>query len=51
VVFEQFYLGCLSQASYLIASDGTAAVVDPQRDMDLYLAAAKERNVVITHVI
>ena len=51
MIFEQFYLGCLSQASYLIASDGIAAVVDPQRDVDLYLAAAKERNLAITHVI
>lgn len=51
MIFEQFYLGCLSQASYLIASDGIAAVVDPQRDVDLYLAAAKERNLAIRHVI
>ena len=51
MIFEQFYLGCLSQASYLIASDGIAAVIDPQRDVDLYLAAAKERGLTITHVI
>jgi glyoxylase-like metal-dependent hydrolase (beta-lactamase superfamily II)/rhodanese-related sulfurtransferase len=51
VIFEQFYLGCLSQASYLVASDGIAAIVDPQRDVDLYLAAAKERDLAITHII
>jgi len=33
--FEQFYLGCLAQASYLIGSDGEAAIVDPRRDVDV----------------
>jgi hydroxyacylglutathione hydrolase len=51
VIFEQFYLGCLAQASYLIGSEGVAAVVDPQRDVDLYLTAASERNLVIEHII
>ena len=33
MVLEQFYLGCLAHASYLIADQesGEAAVVDPQR--------------------
>ena len=35
--FEQFYLTCLAHASYMIGSGGEAAVVDPQRDVDLYL--------------
>lgn len=35
--FRQFYLGCLAHASYLIGCDGEAAVVDPQRDIDIYL--------------
>jgi hypothetical protein len=30
--FQQFYLACLSQASYMIGSEGVAAVIDPQRD-------------------
>ena len=38
--FEQFYLGCLAHASYLLASGDEAVVVDPQRDVDLYLKAA-----------
>jgi glyoxylase-like metal-dependent hydrolase (beta-lactamase superfamily II)/rhodanese-related sulfurtransferase len=48
---EQFYLGCLAHASYLIASDGVAAIVDPQRDIEIYLDAARKRNVRIEHVI
>ena len=45
--FEQFYLTCLAHASYLIGSQGEAAVVDPQRDVDIYLKAAAEQNLKI----
>jgi hydroxyacylglutathione hydrolase len=48
--FEQFYLTCLSHASYMIGSEGEAAVVDPQRDVDIYLKAANEQNLKITHI-
>ena len=41
--FKQFYLGCLAQASYLIGSDGEAAVVDPRRDVDEYIEGRGER--------
>jgi glyoxylase-like metal-dependent hydrolase (beta-lactamase superfamily II)/rhodanese-related sulfurtransferase len=50
--FKQFYLGCLAHASYLVGgSNGDAAVVDPQRDVDLYLSEARERGLNIRHVI
>jgi glyoxylase-like metal-dependent hydrolase (beta-lactamase superfamily II)/rhodanese-related sulfurtransferase len=48
--FEQFYLGCLAHASYMLASGGEAVVIDPQRDVDIYLKAAEEHNVAIRHV-
>lgn len=48
--FEQFYLGCLAHASYLLASEGEAVVVDPQRDVELYLKAAAEQGVTIRHI-
>jgi hydroxyacylglutathione hydrolase len=48
--FEQFYLGCLSHASYMLASGGEAVVVDPQRDVDLYLEAAAKQGVKIRHI-
>ena len=48
--FEQFYLGCLAHASYMLASEGEAVVVDPQRDVDLYLKAAAEHGCVIRHI-
>ena len=51
MVFEQFYLACLSHASYLIGDGGEAAVVDPQRDVELYLEAAKAHGLTIKWVL
>src|SRR5438128_170835 len=49
--FKQFYLGCLAHASYLIGSDGEAAVVDPQRDVDQYIEEAEAQGLKIKYVI
>ena len=51
VILEQFYLGCLAHASYLIGSEGEAAVVDPQRDVRIYLDAARQHGLRIAHII
>ena len=51
VQVERFFLGCLAHASYMIASEGVAAVIDPQRDVDIYLAAAAEHSWKIEHII
>jgi hydroxyacylglutathione hydrolase len=48
--FEQFYLGCLAHASYLIASEGEAVVVDPQRDVEIYIKAAADHKLKIKHI-
>ncbi len=48
--FEQFYLGCLAHASYLFASKGEAVVVDPQRDVDIYLEVAQKQGLTIRHI-
>jgi hydroxyacylglutathione hydrolase len=48
--FEQFYLGCLAHASYMLASAGEAVVVDPQRDVEIYLIAAEANQVSIRHI-
>src|SRR5580700_6847362 len=52
MILKQFYLPCLAHASYLIGDDqtGTAAVVDPQRDTDQYIAFATEHSLKIKHV-
>ena len=49
--FKQFYLGCLAHASYLIGSDGEAAVVDPQRDIEQYITEANIHGLKIKYVI
>ena len=52
VILEQFYLNCLAHASYLVGDEETrtAAVVDPQRDIDRYLECASEHGLRIAHV-
>jgi hydroxyacylglutathione hydrolase len=51
--FQQYYLGCLSHASYLIGDtqSGRAVVVDPQRDVSQYLTDAAANGLTITTVI
>src|SRR5262245_62174736 len=49
--FQQFYLGCLAHASYLIGSEDEAAVIDPRRDIDIYIEEAEERGFTIKYVI
>ena len=49
--FKQFYLGCLSHASYYIGSNGDAAVIDPQRDVQQYLDEAESQGQKIKYVI
>src|SRR5688572_27056536 len=51
MIFEQIYLGCLAQASYLIGSDGEAAIVDPSRDVDEYIRKAAEKSLRIRYVV
>src|SRR5258705_469154 len=51
VLIHQFFLGCLAHASYIVASEGVAAVIDPQRDVDLYLDFAREKSLNIEHII
>lgn len=53
MLFKQFYLNCLAHASYLIGDEETrtAAVVDPQRDIERYLEFAAEHKLQIKHVI
>jgi glyoxylase-like metal-dependent hydrolase (beta-lactamase superfamily II)/rhodanese-related sulfurtransferase len=52
MILKQYYLGCLAHASYLIADEETktAVVVDPQRDIDQYLAEAERQDLQIRHV-
>jgi hydroxyacylglutathione hydrolase len=53
VILKQFYLNCLAHASYVIGDDHAhvAVVVDPQRDIDQYMAFAAENGLTIKHVV
>ncbi len=53
MIFEQHYLDCLSQASYLVGDErtGRAVVVDPRRDVADYLASAREHGLTIELVV
>lgn len=47
---EQMYTNCLAEAAYYIESEGEAAIIDPIRETEPYLAKAKERGVRIKYV-
>jgi hypothetical protein len=51
VRIERFYLGCLAHASYAVGSEGVAAIIDPQRDVDIYLEAATRNGWKFEHII
>jgi len=53
MLIRQFRIEGLGHLSTLIADEtsGAAAVIDPRRDVDIYLAAAREQDLRITHVI
>ena len=52
MILKQYYLGCLAHASYLLGDEAsfTAVIVDPQRDIQQYLADAAEFGLEIRHV-
>lgn len=47
---KQLYTGCLAEAAYYIESDGVAAIIDPLRDISVYLESAKADNAIIRYV-
>jgi hydroxyacylglutathione hydrolase len=53
MILHQFYLNCLAHASYIVGDEqsGVAAVVDPQRDVEQYVAYAEQHGLRIDHVI
>ena len=52
MILKQYYLGCLAHASYLLGDEAssTAVIVDPQRDIQQYLADAEKFGLLIRHV-
>ena len=52
MILKQYYLGCLAHASYLLGDEAssTGIIVDPQRDIQQYLADAERLRLQIRHV-
>lgn len=48
---EQIYTGCLAQGAYYIYSDGEAAIIDPLREVDPYVAKAEKDGARICYVL
>jgi hydroxyacylglutathione hydrolase len=48
---KQLYTGCLSEAAYYIESEGEAAIIDPLRDIDVYLDLSRERKATIKYIL
>ncbi len=47
---QQLYTKCLSEAAYYIESNGEAAIIDPLRDINVYIQMAHERNAKIKYI-
>jgi hydroxyacylglutathione hydrolase len=47
---EQLYTSCLSEAAYFVESQGEAIIIDPLRDIDVYLQLAKDKNATIKYI-
>src|SRR5678816_1588647 len=47
---KQLYTGCLSEAAYYVEDNGEAAIVDPLRDIEVYLDLAAVRKATIKYI-
>ena len=50
MLLEKIKTPGLSHLSYLIGSQGKAAVIDPRRDCEIYLERARAEGLEITHI-
>jgi len=48
---QQFFVKGIAHSSYLLGGTSTCAIVDPRRDIGIYLDAAKEMGMKITHIL
>lgn len=51
MIIQQFFVKGIAHSSYLVAAGKTCAIVDPQRDVGIYLDAARAMDVDITHIL
>lgn len=51
MLVQHFFVNGLAHSSYLLGGTGSCAIVDPQRDIDVYLNAAAALGLKITHIL
>lgn len=51
MLIQQFFVNGLAHSSYMLGGSSSCAIVDPQRDVDVYIAAAKAMDLTITHIL
>ena len=51
MIVQQFFVGGIAHSSYMLGGAKTCAIVDPQRDVQVYLDAAKTAGLKITHIL
>jgi len=51
MIVQQFFVNGLAHSSYLLGGSKTGAIVDPRRDVQIYLDAAKAMGLKITHIL
>ncbi len=48
---QQFFVKGIAHSSYLLGGTKTCAIVDPRRDVQIYLDAAQDMGMTITHIL
>lgn len=51
MLVQQFFVNGLAHCSYLLGGSKTCAIIDPRRDVQIYLDTAKSMGLKITHII
>ena len=51
MIIEHFFIKSVAHNSYLLEDSKTCAIIDPSRDVEIYLEAAKSLNMKITHIL
>jgi hydroxyacylglutathione hydrolase len=51
MLLKHFFVNKIAHSSYILAGKTSCAVVDPQRDVELYIEQAREMGLTITHII
>jgi len=51
MIIQQFFIPGIAHSSYIVAGNRTCAVIDPERNIDRYITAAREMGLLITHIL